>query len=105
MCERERESEREGGREGDGERLVLKQSLTKNIYKFVVGFSLPIVKWIMGCVTSSSFAILINGAGSYVLRPLEVYPKGLLYLHTSCYWWPRVYSISRPLLVGGGRFE
>ena len=97
-----REREGEGGRW----REISSQAITnKNIYKFVVGFSFPIVKWIMGCVTSSSFVVLINGADSYFLIPLEVYPKGFLYLHTAFYWWPRVYSISRPLLVGGGRFE
>jgi hypothetical protein len=26
-----------------------------------IGFSLPLVKWIMGCVTTASFAVLING--------------------------------------------
>jgi hypothetical protein len=29
-----------------------------------IGFSLPLVKWIMGCVTITSFAVLINGSTS-----------------------------------------
>jgi hypothetical protein len=29
-----------------------------------IGFELQVVKWIMACVTTASFAILINGVGS-----------------------------------------
>jgi hypothetical protein len=29
-----------------------------------LGFSLPLVKWIMGCVTSATFLVLINGSTS-----------------------------------------
>jgi len=29
-----------------------------------VGFGLTLVKWIMGCITTTSFAILVNGLGS-----------------------------------------
>jgi hypothetical protein len=34
-----------------------------------IGFSLPLVKWIMGCVTIVSFAILINGSTSNFFKP------------------------------------
>ena len=33
-----------------------------------IGFSLPIVKWIMTCVTFASFSILINGVASGFFR-------------------------------------
>jgi hypothetical protein len=29
-----------------------------------IGFDLPLVNWIMSCVTMVSFVVLINGAGS-----------------------------------------
>jgi hypothetical protein len=34
-----------------------------------LGFSLPLVKWIMGCVSSTLFVVLINGSTSSFFKP------------------------------------
>jgi len=34
-----------------------------------IGFSYPVVKWIMGCVTSVSFVVLINGGAVDFFKP------------------------------------
>jgi hypothetical protein len=38
---------------------------------FYVGFIVPFVKWLMGCLTLIYFVILINGSVFQVLHPLE----------------------------------
>jgi len=40
-----------------------------------VGYDLGLVNWVMGSVMSSSFSVLINGASSTFLSPLEDFTK------------------------------
>eukprot|EP01018_Ginkgo_biloba_P014689 Gb_05753 [translate_table: standard] len=52
-------------------REITKEELRGPVKGLRRGFSLPVVKWIMGCVSSASFAVLINGSeflGSHLAK-------------------------------------
>jgi mannosylglycoprotein endo-beta-mannosidase len=62
--------------------MVLKLDLSKaydrtcSIYLILllihIEFSLPVVNWIIGCVTTISFVVLIDGASSPFFKPSEI---------------------------------
>jgi hypothetical protein len=55
-----------------------------------LGFKVPFINWVMGCISSTSFAVLINGLASpffHVERGLrQGFPLSPLY----SYWWLKV---------------
>ena len=45
-----------------------------------IGFSMLVVKWIMGCVTSTLFEVLINSSNSPLFKPSWGLRQGFPYL-------------------------
>jgi hypothetical protein len=55
-----------------------------------VGFRIQMTNWIMACVTSSSYVVMINGEATYFLEAAGDCVKGAHFHHCSLFWLWRV---------------
>ena len=82
--------------------MIVKDDLSKAydrfkwIYLMLVllqfGFHIHIVSWIISCVISVSYAVLINVSATPFFRAIQGLEKDATYLSYSSYYWLRGYD-------------